>query len=430
MNKNIVILGTQWGDEGKGKIVDFLASSADYVVRYQGGHNAGHTLIFNHDKIILHVLPSGILHDNTIAIISNGVVLEPYSLINEIEVLEKKNFRVSKRVLISELCNLIFPYHIIMDLAREVKKGSKSIGTTGCGIGPAYEDKVARRGLCVGDLLNFSFFSNKLKENVNYYNHQLVHFYHVEEVNFKKILNNIMKVSDIILGMIDDVPYVLNKAMNDDKLIVFEGAQGTLLDIDHGMYPYVTSSNSISSSVCSGSGIGIKNLGEIYGVVKAYSTRVGNGPFPTEVFEKLDSYFCNFGHEFGSTTGRKRRTGWLDIVLLRRVISINSISRICLTKLDVLDNLDKILVCTSYELIEKIPSKSDNIPFCQNDWNKIRPIYESFSGWKENTKGITEFNKLPVLAKQYVIRLEELINIPICIISTGPNRNNTIVRNM
>ncbi|AAO27214.1 adenylosuccinate synthetase [Buchnera aphidicola str. Bp (Baizongia pistaciae)] len=429
MSVNIVVIGMQWGDEGKGKIVDFLATHADYVVRYQGGHNAGHTLVVDNKKIVLHVLPSGILHNNIISIIANGVVLEPQSFINEIKLLEAENLCIRKRIFISESCNLIFPYHVFMDLAREKQKYRNFIGTTGCGIGPAYEDKVARRGLCVGDLLDLSFFSRKLEENVNFYNHQFTNFYHTEKVSFKEIFSNLLKVSDVIISMINDIPDLLNNAINDNKSIIFEGAQGTLLDIDHGIYPYVTSSSSVSGSVCSGAGVGIKNLGDIYGVVKAYSTRVGNGPFPTELFGELDAYFCRFGNEFGATTGRRRRTGWLDIVLLRRVISINSITKICLTKLDILDNLEKILICTSYHLKGVKNKKWDSVPFCRNDWDKIKPVYETFLGWKQNTRGITEFDELPKLAKKYIHRIEELIKVPVYIISTGPDRQDIIIRN-
>ncbi|XBC39718.1 MAG: adenylosuccinate synthase [Buchnera aphidicola (Chaetogeoica yunlongensis)] len=429
MKKNIVVVGAQWGDEGKGKIVDFLTLNADYVVRYQGGHNAGHTIIVNNEKIILHVIPSGIYHDNVISIISQGVVLEPNLFFREIKLLEDKGWFVRDRILISESCNLIFPYHVKMDIARENKRGyDSSIGTTRCGIGPAYEDKIARRGICLGDLLDQSFFFNKLKENIEYYNYQLINFYHVKGVDFTKILDDVLENSDFILKMMNDISNVLKTARDEGKSVVFEGAQGTLLDIDHGMYPYVTSSSSISSSACSSSGIGFKEFDDVYGVVKAYSTRVGNGPFPTEVFGKLDSYFCKFGCEFGSTTGRKRRTGWLDIVLLRRAIFINSISKICLTKLDVLDNLDEILICTNYVLLRNINTKTDNIPFCQNDWNAIQPKYESFRGWNVSTVGITQFNDLPIFAKKYILRLEELLSVPIYIISTGPDRKHTIIR--
>ncbi|XBC37647.1 MAG: adenylosuccinate synthase [Buchnera aphidicola (Meitanaphis microgallis)] len=426
---SIVILGTQWGDEGKGKIVDFLTETADYVVRYQGGHNAGHTLVVDEKKIVLHILPSGILHNSTVAIIANGMVLSPVHFLNEINMLKQHNYNVQDRIIISESCHLIFNYHIAMDIAREKKRGKYSIGTTQCGIGPAYEDKVARRGLRVGDLQDWSFFSRQLRDNVDYYNHQLVSFYHADGVVYQDIVNDIFEIKNFLIKMTDDVSRVLESARRNNKLVVFEGAQGTLLDIDHGMYPYVTSSNSISGGVCIGSGIGPSNIRNVLGVVKSYSTRVGNGPFPTEVYGDLDTHFCINGNEFGSTTGRRRRTGWLDIVLLQRSISINSISKLCLTKLDVLDNLKKIKICVGYEDKES-GFKYGKIPCCYKDWKMVNPIYEVMEGWDNKTLGITNFYDLPILAKQFIFRIEEILGISIDIISTGPNRRDTIVRNI
>ncbi|XBC38163.1 MAG: adenylosuccinate synthase [Buchnera aphidicola (Floraphis choui)] len=427
--KNVVILGAQWGDEGKGKIVDFLTKDANYVVRYQGGHNAGHTLVVNRKKIVLHILPSGILHSNVVVIVANGVVLSPFHFIDEINMLEKYNYNVKDRIIVSESCHLILDYHIAMDIARERKRGSFSIGTTKCGIGPAYEDKVARRGLRVGDLKDWAFFSRQLRDNVDYYNHQLINFYHVEGINYNNIINNILKIKDVFIKISDDVSEILKQAQNDNKSIVFEGAQGALLDIDHGMYPYVTSSNSTFGGVCTGSGIGPIKINNVFGVMKSYSTRVGNGPFPTEVFGDLDAYFCKKGNEFGSTTGRKRRSGWLDIILLKKSIQINSFSKLCLTKLDVLDNLKEIKVCIGYK--NRVSNlRNDKIPCCFKEWEMIEPIYEIIQGWNDNTCGITNFDNLPILAKKFIFRIEKLLGVFIYIISTGPNRNDTIIRNV
>ncbi|ANF17260.1 adenylosuccinate synthetase [Buchnera aphidicola (Schlechtendalia chinensis)] len=429
IKENTVILGTQWGDEGKGKIVDFLAKNVDYVIRYQGGHNAGHTLVINEQKIVLRVIPSGILHNNVTAIIANGVVLSPIHLINEIDMLKKHDYHVKNRVIVSKSCHLIFSYHIAMDIAREKRRGKSSIGTTQCGIGPAYEDKVARRGLRVGDLQDWSLFSFQIKENIDYYNYQLENFYHVESVDYNKVLNGIFKVKDAILKMSKDISEFFERFVNDKKIIIFEGAQGTLLDIDHGTYPYVTSSNSISSSACTGSGIGLSNIKSVFGVAKSYLTRVGNGPFPTEIFGSLNSHICTKGNEFGSATGRKRRIGWLDSILLKRSININSISKLCLTKLDVLDDLKEIKICIGYKNT-KNPNLNNKIPFCQDDWQSVEPIYEVIEGWNNKTSGLTDFCKLPILAQKFILRVEEILDVPINIISTGPDRNQTIIRNL
>ncbi|XBC38993.1 MAG: adenylosuccinate synthase [Buchnera aphidicola (Melaphis rhois)] len=430
MKGNIAIIGAQWGDEGKGKIVDFLTNKdTNYVVRYQGGHNAGHTLVVNEKKIVLHVLPSGILHDNVTAVIANGVVLSPVHFINEIEMLQKHNYDVRNRIIISQSCHLIFCYHIAMDIARENQYGKYSIGTTKCGIGPAYEDKIARRGLRVGDLRDWDFFSRRLEDNVNYYNHQLINFYHVSGVNYKSIIDEMILIKDVLIKISDDTSKILEDAKYNNKLIIFEGAQGTLLDIDHGIYPYVTSSNSVSGGICTGCGIGPSNITDVLGVFKSYSTRVGSGPFPTEVFGDLDAYFCDKGNEFGSTTGRKRRTGWLDTVLLKKSVQLNSFSKLCLTKLDVLDDLEDIKICIDYRY-NNSDFKYDRIPFCHKDWKMIEPVYETLHGWKENTVGITNFNDLPVLAKKFIFRIEKILGVFINIISTGPNRNDTIIRSI
>ncbi|WAI11743.1 MAG: adenylosuccinate synthase [Buchnera aphidicola (Macrosiphum albifrons)] len=424
MNKNIVILGTQWGDEGKGKIVDCLTSDGSYVVRYQGGHNAGHTLVVNGKKIILHLIPSGMLHENVMGIISNGVVVSPLELIKEIKMLEKNNVFVNKRLFISSASPLILEYHIAMDIAREKKLGISALGTTGRGIGPAYEDKIARRALRIGDLKNEKTLSMRLEKIVSYYNHQLVSFYKHKPIDYKIILRDLLPTIDVIYDMIKDTTSILHEAIKDKKKIVFEGAQGSFLDIDHGTYPYVTSSNSTIGGVITGTGVGPKNLDYILGVTKAYSTRVGYGPFPTELFDDIDKHFSNKGHEFGSTTGRKRRTGWLDAVSLSRSVNINSLSGLCITKLDILDGLNEIKICTSYKNIHT----SEIISFPDVDeWENIIPIYETCPGWRKKTLGIKKLKDLPYEARNYISRIEEIIRIPIDIISTGPDRSDIIL---
>ncbi|WP_425619645.1 adenylosuccinate synthase [Buchnera aphidicola] len=423
MNKNIVILGAQWGDEGKGKIVDCISSDAEYVVRYQGGHNAGHTLVINKKKIILHLIPSGILHKNVIGIIANGVVISPSALIQEIKMLEENDIIINERLFISNSSPLILQYHIEMDRAREKKLGIQALGTTGRGIGPAYEDKIARRALRIGDLKNTKTLSERLKKIVHYYNYQLVNFYQHQSIDYKMILNDLLSNAKVLFNMIQDTTHILHTAIKNKKKIVFEGAQGTLLDIDHGTYPYVTSSNSTIGGVMTGTGIGPKNINTIIGVTKAYSTRVGSGPFPTELFDKIDKHFSHQGNEFGSTTGRKRRTGWLDSVSLCRSIQINSISNLCITKLDVLDGLDEIKICISYKNI--YTSKIISFPDI-NEWEHIIPIYETYPGWSQKTLGIKKIEDLPYQARAYINRIQEITQTPISIISTGPDRSDII----
>ncbi|QCO71104.1 adenylosuccinate synthase [Buchnera aphidicola] len=424
MNKNIVILGTQWGDEGKGKIVDCLTSDGSYVVRYQGGHNAGHTLVVNGKKIVLHLIPSGMLHENVIGIIANGVVVSPLELIKEIKMLEQHNVFVNKRLFISSASPLILEYHIAMDIAREKKLGISALGTTGRGIGPAYEDKIARRALRIGDLKNEKTLSMRLEKIVSYYNHQLVSFYKHKPIDYKIILRDLLPTIDVIYDMIKDTTSILHEAIKDKKKIVFEGAQGSFLDIDHGTYPYVTSSNSTIGGVITGTGVGPKNLDYILGVTKAYSTRVGYGPFPTELFDDIDKHFSNKGHEFGSTTGRKRRTGWLDAVSLSRSVNINSLSGLCITKLDILDGLNEIKICIGYKNIHT----SEIISFPDVDeWENIIPIYEICPGWRKKTLGMKKLKDLPYEARNYISRIEEIIKIPIDIISTGPDRSDIIL---
>lgn len=426
MGKNVVVLGTQWGDEGKGKIVDLLTKQAKYVVRYQGGHNAGHTLIVNNEKTVLHLIPSGILCENVTSIIANGVVLDPAALIKEIDGLIKRGISVEKRLKISATCPLILPYHAALDNAREKKLGEQAIGTTGRGIGPAYEDKVARRGLRVCDLLNKETFATKLKEIVDYHNFQLVHYYQTDAIDYQKVLNDVSAVADRLIAMMIDVTQILDEGRKKGEAILFEGAQGTLLDIDHGTYPYVTSSNTTAGGVAAGSGIGPAHIDYILGIVKAYSTRVGAGPFPTELNDEIGNYLSETGKELGATTGRKRRTGWLDIVAVRRAVQINSLSGFCLTKLDVLDGLDEIKICTGYK--NKKGEKIANTPSSIEIWQTIEPIYETLPGWSEKTHRVTEYEKLPQNARSYIERIEKLTGIPVDIISTGAERSETIIR--
>jgi len=427
MGKNVVVLGTQWGDEGKGKVVDLLTERANYVVRYQGGHNAGHTLVIDGEKTVLHLIPSGILHKNVISIIGNGVVLAPDALMKEMKGLEEKGIPVRERLLLSEACPLILPYHVALDNAREKARGSKAIGTTGRGIGPAYEDKVARRALRVGDLFNKKRFAEKLEEVMEYHNFQLVHYYGVEAVDYQTVLDEVMAGADadILTSMVVDVADLLDKARKNGDLIMFEGAQGTLLDIDHGSYPYVTSSNTTAGGVATGSGMGPRYVDYVLGIMKAYSTRVGAGPFPTELFDETGEFLCQKGNEFGATTGRRRRTGWLDAVAIRRAIQINSLSGFCMTKLDVLDGLKEVKVCVAYEMPDG--RRVETTPLAADSWDGIKPIYEVMPGWSESTFGVTEYDKLPEAARNYIKRVEELTGAPIDIISTGPDRRETMI---
>ncbi|KHS96186.1 adenylosuccinate synthetase [Pectobacterium brasiliense] len=425
MGKNVVVLGTQWGDEGKGKVVDLLTERAKYVVRYQGGHNAGHTLVINGEKTVLHLIPSGILRENVVSIIGNGVVLAPDALMKEMTELEARGVPVRERLLLSEACPLILPYHVALDNAREKARGVKAIGTTGRGIGPAYEDKVARRGLRVGDLFDKETFAVKLKEIVEYHNFQLVNYYKADAVDYQKVLDDVLAIADILTGMVVDVSDLLYKAHLRGDFVMFEGAQGTLLDIDHGTYPYVTSSNTTAGGVATGSGLGPRYVDYVLGIVKAYSTRVGAGPFPTELFEEVGEHLSQKGNEFGATTGRRRRTGWLDAVAVRRAVQINSLSGFCLTKLDVLDGLKEIKICVGYRLPNG--TEVDTTPLAAEGWEGLEPIYETMPGWSESTFGVKDHSKLPQAALNYIKRIEEITGVPIDIISTGPDRSETMV---
>ncbi|QDJ12359.1 adenylosuccinate synthase [Mergibacter septicus] len=425
MGKSVAILGVQWGDEGKGKIVDLLTDRVKYVVRYQGGHNAGHTLIINGEKTVLRLIPSGILRDGVTCVIGNGVVLSPSALMQEMGELEARGVNVRERLLISEACPLILPYHVAMDHAREKALGKKAIGTTGRGIGPAYEDKVSRRGLRVGDLFNMEQFAEKLKTILEYYNFQLVHYYKAEPIDYEQTLAEIKAIAEILKGMVADVTTILHQARQRGDNILFEGAQGTMLDIDFGTYPYVTSSNTTAGGVATGSGFGPRNLDYVLGIIKAYCTRVGSGPFTTELFDEVGARIAEKGNEFGAVTGRPRRCGWFDAVAVRRAIQINSISGFCMTKLDVLDGLEELKICTGY----KMPNGEivEYSPLAAADWEGIEPIYETLPGWTENTFGVTDLTQLPQNARNYIKRIEEVTGVPISILSTGPDRVQTMI---
>ena len=424
MGKNVVIIGTQWGDEGKGKLVDLLTEQAQAVVRFQGGHNAGHTLVIGGEKTVLHLIPSGILRDNVQCMIGNGVVLSPNALMEEIEFLEIAGISVRNRLLISEACTLILPVHIAIDQAREKARGGKAIGTTGRGIGPAYEDKAGRRGLRAGDLLNAESFAEKLKELVDYHNFMLTHYYHTAAVDYQQTLAEALRLGEQIKPMLTDVSEELYKYQAEGKNLLFEGAQGALLDIDHGTFPYVTSSSTTAGGAATGSGIGPLDLDYVLGITKAYSTRVGNGPFPSELHDENGEHLSAKGHEFGATTGRKRRTGWFDAVAMRKSAKLNSLSGICLTKLDVLDGLEKIGICTAYKLNGEV---TETAPLGADQYEQCHAIIEEMPGWAGATAGITDFNALPDNAKAYIKRLEELVGVKVTIISTGAERDETII---
>lgn len=424
MGKNVVVLGTQWGDEGKGKIVDLLTDQVSMVARFQGGHNAGHTLVIDGKKTVLHLIPSGILRDGVTCMIGNGVVLSPEALLREIAGLEAQGVPVRERLRLSPSCPLILPYHVALDQARELALGSAKIGTTGRGIGPAYEDKVARRGLRLGDMMNPTGFAEKLKEVVEYHNFALQHYYKVEPVDFDSILQDSLTWAKQLRPMVADITDMLHTAREDGQNIMFEGAQGSLLDIDHGTYPFVTSSNTTAGGTATGSGFGPLYLDYVLGITKAYTTRVGSGPFPTELGCEVGKFLGEKGHEFGATTGRQRRTGWFDAVAVRYAIRINSVSGLCLTKLDVLDGLETVKICVGYQDSQ---GNSVNVPFDVEGWEEVQPVYETMPGWSESTVGAQTWDELPANAQAYIKRLEVLVGAPADIISTGPDRVETIV---
>ncbi|MDR2876013.1 MAG: adenylosuccinate synthase [Methylobacillus sp.] len=430
MSKNVVVIGTQWGDEGKGKIVDWLTDHAQGVVRFQGGHNAGHTLVIGDKKTVLHLIPSGILRDNVQCYIGNGVVLSPQALLTELRMLEEAGVDVRPRIKISEACPLILPYHVAMDQARETAKGSAKIGTTGRGIGPAYEDKVARRAIRLQDLFYRERFAAKLGEVLDYYNFVLKNYFRVETVDFQRALDDTLALAEQIKPMVADVSNMLYLANRKGERLLFEGAQGALLDVDHGTYPFVTSSNTIAGGAATGSGVAPQMLNYVLGITKAYTTRVGSGPFPTELYDavgKLDPIgegLAKRGHEFGATTGRARRTGWFDAAALKRSIQINGVSGLCITKLDVMDGMETVRIGVGYRIggVEHdiFPVGAEALEHCE-------PIYEELPGWSASTVGIKRHEDLPVTAKHYLKRMEEVCGVPIDIISTGPDRDETIV---
>lgn len=424
MSKNVVVIGTQWGDEGKGKIVDWLAESVQGVVRFQGGHNAGHTLWINGQKTILRLIPSGIMHPGVTCFIGNGVVLSPEALLKEIEELEAAGLDVRSRLQISEVCPLILPYHVAVDKAREARKGDGKIGTTGRGIGPAYEDKVARRAIRVQDLFNPSLFDEKLAEVLDYHNFVLTKYLGAEAVSANEVRDQAMALAPAIAPMVKDVSSNLYAMQQEGKRLLFEGAQGALLDVDHGTYPYVTSSNCLAGAASAGAGVGPQSLDYVLGITKAYTTRVGSGPFPTELVDEVGTRLATIGKEFGSVTGRPRRCGWFDGAALKRSVRLNGISGLCITKLDVLDGLETIQLGVGYRVNGEF---RDVLPYGAHAVAQAQPVLEELPGWSESTVGITEYDKLPAAARRYLERVAEVCGVPIDLVSTGPDRNETIV---
>ncbi len=423
--RNVVVIGAQWGDEGKGKIVDWLTDHARGVVRFQGGHNAGHTLVIGGKKTVLHLIPSGILREKVACYIGNGVVLSPQALVEEIGTLEAAGVDVRSRLKISEACPLILPHHVALDQAREHAKGDFKIGTTGRGIGPAYEDKIARRALRLQDLFNPKRFAAKLRDLLDYHNFVLVNYFHAQPVDYQKSYDDTMQLAGRIEAMIADVPRLLYDAQQAGHNLLFEGAQGTLLDIDHGTYPYVTSSNCVAGAAAAGAGVGPRHLHYVLGITKAYCTRVGAGPFPTELDNELGRQIAARGNEFGSTTGRPRRCGWFDAAALKRSIQINGFSGLGVTKLDVLDGMDTVQIATGYKLNGQ---SRDILPVGAEELEGCEPVYEKMPGWKDSTVGLTRYEQLPKAARVFLKRIEEICSVPIDLISTGPERDQIIVR--
>ena len=422
--RNVVVIGTQWGDEGKGKIVDWLTDRAQGVVRFQGGHNAGHTLVIGGKKTILRLIPSGILRGSVDCYIGNGVVVSPQALVQEMGELEAGGVPVADKLKISEACPLILPYHVALDAAREAAKGAHKIGTTGRGIGPAYEDKVARRAIRLQDLLKPVRFAEKLTEILDFHNFVLANYYKQPKVDFQKTLDESLSYAERLAPLVADVPRALYEANRAGKNLLFEGAQGSLLDIDHGTYPYVTSSNCVAGAAGAGAGIGPHQLHYVLGITKAYTTRVGSGPFPTELSDDVGELLRQRGHEFGSVTGRPRRTGWFDAAALKRSIQLNGVSGLCITKLDVLDGVDAVKICVGYEIEGRM---SDILPVGAEELERCVPVYEELPGWQESTVGVKSYNGLPKAARSYLQRIEELCRVPVDLISTGPDREETIV---
>jgi adenylosuccinate synthase len=424
--RNVVVIGTQWGDEGKGKIVDWLTDRAQGVVRFQGGHNAGHTLVIGGKKTVLHLIPSGILRGNVDCFIGNGVVVSPQALVAEMDELEAGGVRgVVARLSVSEACPLILAYHSALDHAREAAKGERKIGTTGRGIGPAYEDKVARRAIRVQDLFDAKRFAEKLRELLDFHNFVLENYYKQPRVDYQRTLDETLALAPRLAPLIADVPRALYHANRAGKNLLFEGAQGSLLDIDHGTYPFVTSSNCVAGAAAAGAGIGPMHLHYVLGITKAYSTRVGGGPFPTELSDGVGERLRQRGQEFGATTGRPRRTGWFDAAALKRSIQLNGVSGLCITKLDVLDGVEAVKICVGYELEGAF---SEILPVGAEELERCHPVYEELPGWMESTVGVKSFDRLPQNAQAYLRRIEKLAGVPVDLISTGPDREETIVR--
>jgi adenylosuccinate synthase len=424
MARNVVVIGTQWGDEGKGKIVDWLTEQAQGVVRFQGGHNAGHTLVIGGRKTVLHLIPSGILRANVRCYIGNGVVVSPHALLEEIDTLESAQVEVTGRLTISEACPLILPYHAALDQARERAKGEGKIGTTGRGIGPAYEDKVARRAIRLQDLFHRERFAAKLGEVLDFHNFVLKNYFQADVLSFQQVLEETLALAERILPMVGDVPRLLYEASRAGDRLLFEGAQGTLLDVDHGTYPYVTSSNCVAGAAAAGAGVAPQMLDYVLGITKAYTTRVGSGPFPTELYDEVGKRIADRGKEFGATTGRPRRCGWFDAAALRRSVQINGVSGLCVTKLDVLDGMETLRVGVGYRLDGK---PYDILPVGAEALAQCEPVYEEVSGWTESTVGLKRFEDLPAAARDYLKMIERVCGVPIDMISTGPDREETII---
>ncbi|WP_018149901.1 adenylosuccinate synthase [Leeia oryzae] len=424
MARNVVVIGTQWGDEGKGKIVDWLTDHSQGVVRFQGGHNAGHTLVIGGQKTVLHLIPSGILREGVACYIGNGVVLSPKALLDEITKLENAGIAVASRLRISEACPLILPYHSAIDLAREAAKGEAKIGTTGRGIGPAYEDKVARRAIRLQDLFHRERFAAKLGEVLDYHNFVLKNYFKAETVDFQQTLDETLAFADRIRPMVADVSRELYELSQAGKSILFEGAQGSLLDVDHGTYPFVTSSNCVAGAASPGAGVGPQMLQYVLGITKAYTTRVGSGPFPTELFDETGAFLAKRGNEFGATTGRPRRCGWFDAAALKRSIQLNGVSGLCVTKLDVMDGMETIQIGVGYEVDGQ---RYDILPFGAEMVAGCKPVFETMPGWSDSTVGIKNYDELPANARAYLKRIEEVCGAPVDLISTGPDREETIV---
>jgi adenylosuccinate synthase len=424
MGRIVVIIGAQWGDEGKGKIVDLLTERAGAVARFQGGHNAGHTLVIGGQKTILSLIPSGILHDGVRCFIGNGVVLSLPALLKEADMLAARGVPVFERLRISPNCPLILPSHVALDQARERARGSSAIGTTGRGIGPAYEDKVARRAVRMADLFHRERFAAKLGEVLDFHNFVLQHYFKEAPVDFQKVLEDTLAQAERVKPLVGDVGLELAGLRDAGGSVLLEGAQGALLDVDHGTYPFVTSSNTVAGNASVGTGLGPRDIDYVLGIIKAYTTRVGAGPFPTELFDESGQHLARVGQEFGAVTGRPRRTGWFDAVALRRSVLVNGISGLCVTKLDVLDGLDTLRLCTGYRDADGV---HDTPPLLSDDYPDCSPVYEEMPGWRESTVGIKSFEDLPADARRYLARMQELAGVPIDIVSTGPDREQTIV---